>query len=1138
MTSSDQYQFVRELGAGAMGRVSLVRHQVSGQFFALKRMNDHVAASGGARMRQEFRSLAQINHKNVVRVFEFGEENQKPFLVMEYVQGQDMSEWIGTNPDFMTISHVFAAISDGLSAVHAQGLIHRDLKPENIRITTDGQAKIMDFGLVKVLEGSVAITKVGAMVGTALYMSPEQCKGHQLDYRADLYALGVVLYWALTKLHPFRGDSIVEVVLQHVQKMPIPPRTHNPHIPESLEKICLALLAKKPADRPSSAEAVQKLLTRALRTASSQTIETTVQTARADALLIAPLIGRDIELEALLVLLENNSKGLYALTGDVGIGKTRLQGALSERAQSESMRFGIAEAVANDPTPFGLVKRLIENLEKHYQFVFEELSPASRAELSRIAPQFGKPVPTDPSIPIEIARLRLLEAFAEFLQRISSLTIIALENLHWADESTLALLAHALRTVPEARVIITFRLEDLPPGQNLPKGIPKPIKTIHLEPLEPPSMRALLKALLGGEIEAALEEELVRHADGNPWVLEERLKAMLENGAIEHRGDYFQWNKSLPPVPNSLSDLLNHRLEALEANTLEFARAASILGRHYDFEDVRAILEWTDDQALESLEALTRARLVAENAGTHGENFRFTHPMYHELLRQGIIRLKRKRLHAKAALQRTGKAESIELAEHWHGAENYSKALEYAMQAGISAQNAFAYPQAQHAYRLALEATHNLELESSISLEQRQAALKAKHALGEVLSYTGATAEALRLWREVLEEAKRVQNSQEISALAKVDLVRLMRFADDHKNALELIGEPEEAAPLYGLLCVELSNLWRKDDLPKARAYALAAVKNAKLENKRLDLVRAVLSLSTCVKQPERKIALAKIAVRLAEYEQNNHFLSVAWNDLGSALYRQDYREEAFKAWQKATQYAQITGNIRIVVTADINRSLMLTQDSYFSEAKEMLEIARELANQLELQSLENSAISNIALCKYALNHLNAARVDFAQIRNHNLEKQARSWEARITLELGDGFVMQIPEFEEHEFGFGIYQLVKVLQALSFGDYQGVWQNTTEPNHESDWHWALARVHAGWRLGLRDENAINQILEGRAEDPTLSKPLAREFAVFVELVLQSWTPEIREQLVAQAKKYISSPIGLLARDVLLELETH
>jgi eukaryotic-like serine/threonine-protein kinase len=257
MNTSSHYHFVRELGAGAMGRVSLVHHEISGQLYALKRMNDHVAASGGARMRQEFRSLAQINHPNVVRVFEFGEENQKPFLVMEYVQGQDMSEWIGTNPDFTTISQVFAGIADGLSAVHAQGLIHRDLKPENIRITPDGQAKIMDFGLVKVLEGSVAITKAGAMVGTALYMSPEQCRGYQLDYRADLYALGVVLYWALTKVHPFRGDTIIEVVLQHVQQMPIPPRTHNQNIPESLEKICLALLSKKPTDRPSSAEAVQ-----------------------------------------------------------------------------------------------------------------------------------------------------------------------------------------------------------------------------------------------------------------------------------------------------------------------------------------------------------------------------------------------------------------------------------------------------------------------------------------------------------------------------------------------------------------------------------------------------------------------------------------------------------------------------------------------------------------------------------------------------------------------------------------------------------------------------------------------------------------------------------------------------------------
>ncbi len=1137
MNPNQPYHFVRELGAGAMGTVTLVRDD-NGQLFALKRMNEYIAATGGARMRREYRSLSQINHKNVVRVYELGEENHRPFLVMEYVAGQDMTEWLGTNPDFTTISQVIAQIANGLSAVHAQGLIHRDLKPDNIRITPDGQAKIMDFGLVKMGEGTVNLTKVGAMVGTALYMSPEQCRGIQLDYRADLYSLGVVMYWALTGQPPFMGESIIAVILQHIQQAPIPPRTRNPAIPEALEKICLALLAKNPADRPSNAEAVEQMLKSAWKTRPDQTVELLVQTARADALLNVALIGRDQELDILLQILEQNAVGLYALTGDVGIGKTRLQRAISERAQNETLRFAFAEAINQDPIPFGLIKRLIENLDKHYRFVLEEISETSRLELARIATQFGTPAPSDPSIPVEIARLRLLEAFAELIQRITALTVVVLENLHWADESTLSLLSHAMRSNPNARIIITYRIEDLPPGLNIPKGIPKPSKTIELQPLEQLSMRELLRALLGGEIEPALEEELVTRADGNPWVLEERLKAMLESGAIEHRADYYTWNKSTPPIPDSLNELLVHRLEALESNTLEFAKAASILGRNYDFEDVRAILEWTDDQALEALESLTRARLVAENAGTHGENFRFTHPMYHELLRESIIRLKRKRLHAKAALQRTGKAESIELAEHWNGAENYSKTLEYAMQAGISAQNAFAYPQAQYAYRLALEATQNLEIESNISLEQRQTSLKAKHALGEVLSYAGSTAEALKLWREVLEEATRVPNSEEISALAKVDLVRLMRFADDYKKALELIGEPEVGAPLYGLLCVELSNLWRKDDLPKARAYALAAVKSAKKDNKRLDLIRAVLGLSKCVKQTERKVSLAKIAAKISEEEKNNYYSSMAWNDLGAAFYKQNFRAEAFSAWEIATSFAQAVGDLRSLISLKMNRSLMLMDDSRFLEAQIILENAQLLANSIELLAVENVAHSNIALCEYGVNDLIGAKISFSKVKNHELEKQAQIWEARIMLELGDGFVKDVPEFEEHEFGFGIYQLVKVLQALSFGDYQSVWQKTTEPNHESDWHWALARVQAGWRLGLRDEQAINQILEGRAEDPTLSKPVAREFAAFTELLLQPWTPEIREQLTGQAKKYVSSPIGLLARDVLLELESN
>ena len=1136
VASNQRYQFVRELGAGAMGQVTLAMDTETGTLVAIKKMHEMVALTGGARMRREFRSLSQIDHPNVVRVLELGEERGNPFLVMEFIKGQDLSDWLGTNPDFPTITKIFVGIAGALGAVHAQGVIHRDLKPENIRVTTDGQPKLMDFGLAKTMEGTVALTKVGAMVGTALYMAPEQCRGAQLDYRADLYALGAVLYWALTGQPPFLGDSIVQVIMQHIQQAPVPPSTRNPNIPESLENICLAMLAKNPAERPSSAEAVREALLRALESPLSQTMQMQAQSARADALLLSPLIGRETELETLAGLFETGITGLYTLIGDVGTGKTRLLRALGERAQVSGARLGIGEAIADDPTPFGTVKRLIENLEKHYRFIFDEVSPTSQNELARIAPQFGAAPPSDPNIPAEVARLRLFEAFTELLERVSSLTVVAFENLHWADESTLALLAHALRAAPDARVIITYRLEDLPEGQQSPKGFPKPRKTIALSALTDEQMFKLLQALLGGEIEAALENELVSHAGGNPWVLEERLKAMLENGAIQRRAQVYEWNRSLTGLPESLGELLAHRLAVLDPNVLEFARAASILGRAFWFEDARAMLDWRDDDALDALESLSRARLIAETPGTNGEGFRFTHPMYNELLRQGIMRLKRKRLHAKAATLRTGKAEPLEIAEHWYASESYPQALEIAMQAGQNAQTAFAYPQAERAYRLALESANHLENDNSATENQQLLHMQGKHHLGEVLNVTGRIPEAQNLWRDVIEHAQWLPNSEKLIAQAKVELVRAIRFTGEYETALELIGQPSNQEPLYTLLCIELSVLLRQKDPQKAREYAVKAVTFAKHEKALEDLIHAVSVLATSTHQVKRKLKLAVIATQLAELSGNNHFLSTSWNDLGVAYYNTNHRKEAFSAWTQSIKYAEITGNIRILVSLDINKALILMQDTDFDEAKLSLDRALQLSRRIGIQTVEKYAIYNRALCFYAQNNLNQARQELEQVRNHPLEKTARIWEARITIELGDGFVLETPLLEPHENGYGYYQLTQALLALSFGDYQKAWDLTAQEIHDSDWHWALARVHAGWRLGLRDEQATKQVLEGKADDPALANALCKNYAEFVRLVLAPWSEASRKQLQLLAQEYLASPIGVLARDVMLSVD--
>ncbi|NJK43106.1 MAG: hypothetical protein HC933_01540 [Pleurocapsa sp. SU_196_0] len=293
----------------------------------------------------------------------------------------------------------------------------------------------------------------------------------------------------------------------------------------------------------------------------------------------------------------------------------------------------------------------------------------------------------------------------------------------------------------------------------MPKGFPRPRLTLSLSPLSEADTRVLLRSLLDGEIEPALEAESLSHALGNPWVLEERLKAMLESGAIQRRAGQYEWNRQRSPLPESLGELLKHRVQQLEGAALEFARAASILGRTFRFEDARALLDWSDDLALEALESLLRARVIAEMPGSNGEGFRFTHPLYTDILRQSLFALKSRRLHSRAAKLLSQTAEPLELAEHHLAAEEHAAALELAFLAGERAGVAFAYPQAERAYRVALESAQKLETANTATLDQQRLGLRARATLGEVLSFVGRNAEAIEHWLNVLEAARACQTA-------------------------------------------------------------------------------------------------------------------------------------------------------------------------------------------------------------------------------------------------------------------------------------------------------------------------------------------------------------------------------------------
>ncbi|MGW4382719.1 protein kinase domain-containing protein [Kitasatospora sp. NPDC004531] len=255
-----RYELGEILGVGGMATVyRAVDHQL-GRPVAVKVLNGGLADDPrfAERFAREARLAALLVHPRIVTVFDSGLDQGSPYLVMELVHGDTLGRLIadlGTLPVERAVG-IAAAVLDALSAAHAQDLVHRDIKPGNIMITHDGGVKVVDFGIARAGSSSgQQLTQAASVVGTAAYLSPEQATAGQVDARADLYAVGCVLYEMLTGAPPFTADTPVAIAFKHVTEYPVPPAALRPDVPPALDAAILRLLAKHAAERPVDANA-------------------------------------------------------------------------------------------------------------------------------------------------------------------------------------------------------------------------------------------------------------------------------------------------------------------------------------------------------------------------------------------------------------------------------------------------------------------------------------------------------------------------------------------------------------------------------------------------------------------------------------------------------------------------------------------------------------------------------------------------------------------------------------------------------------------------------------------------------------------------------------------------------------------
>jgi tetratricopeptide (TPR) repeat protein len=809
-----RYRLDAELGRGGMGIVFRATDLELGREVAIK-VHPETASNSEARSRllSEARAAAVLNHPRVVAVHDVGEEHGVPFFVMELVLGSTLRQL--APQELPSIVDIGCQICEALEHAHSHQMVHRDLKPENVLLVDSAghpSIKLADLGIAVPMRDSF-LTQAGGIAGTVGYMAPEQALGRPIDGRADLYALGAVLYELITGRLPFTGDDPLAVISQHVHAPVVPPRAIRPDVPAAIESVILRLLAKDPEQRFATAAETAAALRAALAAPADAATPDTGAVALLDALSRGRLVGRSRELAEARNLWRRalDRRGHCVLvSGEPGAGKTRLarelliQGALDGAIV---MIGGCYEYEATTP--------YLPIVEAFRRWVREtEDDDALRALLGDNAPRIAKlapdletrlgPFPDRPQLSPQEDRLLFFDAVAQVLRELSVKRglLFYIDDLHWADGSTLWLLGHLLRNLREERVLVaaSYRETELDRAHPLAKALvdwnrERLTTRIALRRFAVEETRAQLGALLGEEVSLEFAAAVQHETEGNPFFVEEVLKSLIEQGSVRREGGSWARNEITElSIPQSMKAAIGNRLDRVSPECNEVLRAAAVVGKIFDFEKLVIAAGNRGEEAL--LDALDEAGAAQLIAAERDDAFTFTHDKIREVLYEEMNPIRRRRLHLRTAegLDRLRDRMAVPaetLAHHYIQAGDHRRGLAFAKEAGVAAERVFAYDEAIAAYTRALECAQALGLpEEHLALEE---------SIGRALMLRGEFVASCEHFERALALATEPRHRAQLQSLAASALVANAdpRGLTYIQQALELLDpktEPFEAA--------------------------------------------------------------------------------------------------------------------------------------------------------------------------------------------------------------------------------------------------------------------------------------------------------------------------------------------------------
>jgi predicted ATPase len=718
------YEVLGELGRGGMGVVYKARDPSLGRLVALKFLPDEYAGDPHRldRFRREARTTSALNHPHICTVHALGEYRGRPFLVMELVEGVTLQALLPRRPAPAEAARLVAQAARALAAAHAAGVVHRDVKPENVMVRADGYVKVLDFGLARRLPtlaradpAGGRATDLGAVLGTVPYMSPEQARGEPVGGASDVFSLGIVLHELATGRHPFGGDSPLDTLFAICERDPVPASRHNPEVPAPLDGLIGAMLHKDARLRPTAGEVVAAL--------------EAVGGGAARGPAPRPVVRREPELAALRDALAEADAGrgsLVCVAGEPGIGKTTLvEGFLDELADGGGRlvaRGHCSERLADTEAYLPVLDALGDLLR----------GPAGAAAsrlMQVVAPTWyarAAPAARGPAALAEGARASsqpaMLREFGGLVEEAARLGTVVLffDDVHWADVSTVDLLAHLGRRAPALRLlaVVTYRPTELLLG-------PHPFHPVKLDLQARGACAELALGFLsrddvglylalafpGHAFPADFADLVHARTEGSPLFMADLLRYLRERGVVAESAGRWELAREVPDLrrelPGSVRGMIQRKLDRLSESDRRLLAAAAVQGPEFDAAVVAGALAWEPAEVEERLQRLDRVhglvRLDREQEFPDGiltSRYAFVHVLYQQALEAELAPARRAALAAALAraLERhhgeEGPAAAAELACLYEAGRDFARAAHHSRSAAENAARVFAHREA------------------------------------------------------------------------------------------------------------------------------------------------------------------------------------------------------------------------------------------------------------------------------------------------------------------------------------------------------------------------------------------------------------------------------------------------------------